>query len=556
MVGFPSVTGTDGELEFAPFLRDLLGQHPYFQAHPEHLWLGRTKTDPFERYVLYALVKGSGSQTVILTGHYDVVSVANYGPLAELAFDPEKLLPALIRELRESGRGEVDMLALSDLESGNFLPGRAALDMKSGLAAGLAVLERFAEDPAREGNLLFVAVPDEEEASHGMRTAAADLLGVAARWGLEFKAAINLDASVDSGSGEEGQAVFTGSVGKLLPSVLLLGRPTHAGAPFDGVNANLLAAELTRLMEVNPDLGDPGDDPAHQQRAEPHQQRAEPHQQRAELAPPPISLYQSDLRAHYDVTTPASAWCAFNLLTHCRSPKEVLGMMVGTVEQAIAKALELMQERARVYAERSGFPARVPAYQPKVLTFAGLKRLAFQKPGVRARYDELSQHLAQDSSLDLVTLSRKLIEFLVHQAALEGPAAVVGFASLYYPKAELGDGVGARALLETVQEALTEVSQETGCEVSLRRFFPGISDISFLAGRDDIEALQRLTDNTPAWGVRLEFDYSLASRLNLPTLNIGPWGRDYHQRTERVHMPYSFGVLPELLWRVVRKAMS
>jgi arginine utilization protein RocB len=34
-------------------------------------------------------------------------------------------------------------------------------------------------------------------------------------------------------------------------------------------------------------------------------------------------------------------------------------------------------------------------------------------------------------------------------------------------------------------------------------------------------------------------------------VNIGPWGRDYHRRTERVYMPYSFEVLPELIWRVV-----
>lgn len=534
MVGFPSITGTAGERDFAPFLRGLLGQHPYFQAHPDHLWLERTKHDPLERYVLYALVTGKGSQTVILTGHYDVVSVNNYGPLSKLAFDPEKLLLKLIDELRENGRGEADALALADLESGDFLPGRAALDMKSGLAAGLAVLERFAEDQNRTGNLLFIAVPDEEEASHGMRTAAADLPEIAARRGLELRAAINLDASVDSGGGAAGQAVFTGSVGKLLPSVFFLGRPTHAGAPFGGVNANLLAAELTRLIEVNPDLGDSDDNPA----------------------PPPISLYQSDLRTHYDVTTPASAWCAFNLLTHRRNPGEVLQSMMEAVGTAMGNALELLRVRAERYAERAGNPARIPDYQPKVLSFAQLKALAFEKPGVQARYEALSEEIAGDSTLDLVTLSRKLTEFLAHESGLEGPAAAVGFASLYYPKAELDDNDEAKKVLSAVQEAMSEVGRESGCAITLRPFFPGISDMSFLAGRDSPESWRTLTDNTPFWGGRLEFDYNLTPRLNLPTLNIGPWGRDYHQRTERLFMPYSFSVLPELLWRVVGKVMS
>jgi arginine utilization protein RocB len=36
----------------------------------------------------------------------------------------------------------------------------------------------------------------------------------------------------------------------------------------------------------------------------------------------------------------------------------------------------------------------------------------------------------------------------------------------------------------------------------------------------------------------------------VPVINVGPWGRDYHQRLERIYMPYSFGVMPELVWRI------
>ena len=54
---------------------------------------------------------------------------------------------------------------------------------------------------------------------------------------------------------------------------------------------------------------------------------------------------------------------------------------------------------------------------------------------------------------------------------------------------------------------------------------------------------------TPGWATRWWMpDPSQA--LQLPSVNIGPCGRDYHQRTERVYMPYSFGILPELVWRI------
>jgi arginine utilization protein RocB len=165
--------------------------------------------------VVTALVKGKGSQTLILTGHYDVVGVGNYGSLAEWANEPDALLPRLIARLREedsqgTGLSPADRLALEDLQNGHFLPGRGLLDMKSGLAAGLAVLERFSQiaDAERKGNLLFIAVPDEEIASNGIRTAGEMLPALATTWGLLYEGAINLDASDDSGDGSQGQVVY------------------------------------------------------------------------------------------------------------------------------------------------------------------------------------------------------------------------------------------------------------------------------------------------------------------------------------------------------------
>jgi arginine utilization protein RocB len=87
--------------------------------------------------------------------------------------------------------------------------------------------------------------------------------------------------------------------------------------------------------------------------------------------------------------------------------------------------------------------------------------------------------------------------------------------------------------------------------IGLRPFFSGISDMSFVSSQDDADSIAVVMDNTPTWGTRLKFDYSIAAGLDLPIVNIGPWGHDYHQKTERVHMPYSFEVVPELVWRVV-----
>jgi arginine utilization protein RocB len=43
--------------------------------------------------------------------------------------------------------------------------------------------------------------------------------------------------------------------------------------------------------------------------------------------------------------------------------------------------------------------------------------------------------------------------------------------------------------------------------------------------------------------------------LNCPVINIGPFGRDAHGLYERVHMPYSFAIVPELIFQTISKCL-
>ena len=105
----------------------------------------------------------------------------------------------------------------------SFLPGRGLLDMKSGIAAGIAVVEAFAADPARRGNLLFAATPDEEDDPSACgRRPSSSCFSPGARPRVPL--AINLDAICDDGDGSSGRVVAFGCIGKLLLSALVVGR--------------------------------------------------------------------------------------------------------------------------------------------------------------------------------------------------------------------------------------------------------------------------------------------------------------------------------------------
>lgn len=527
LVRVPSVTRTPGERDFIQHHQAMLKPLPYFQAHPEHLRVLPTANDPCGRSALFALVRGTGRKTVLLTGHYDVVSIEDYGDLSPYAFEPQQLLPRLTARLRQGPVTPANRRALEDLESGAFMPGRATLDMKSGLAAGIALLERFSQLPQPEGNLLYLAVPDEEHSSAGMRSAKLQLAQLLAEWDLEVRAAINLDAVTDDGDGALGRTIALGTVGKLLPTVMLVGRPVHASRPFSGVNANLLAAEVIRAIELNPDVADTG-------------------ALAGEVAPPPVCLRQGDYVAHYDVTTPHLAWCAFNYLTHTLSPQAVFQRVRAAVQSSLESALALLRERA----ERCG-AGDLPDWTPSVLSVAELVDLTSHTAG----QDQVQAVLDRFRDLEPLECARSVTAELIRLSHLAGPAAVVGFGSVYYPKTQLSDHPDGPRLEQILREEAARIGAETGRSYGLRPLFPGISDISFLAGSDEPGDLELVEQNTPGFRAQ-PANYPAMQRLSFPSVNIGPWGRDYHQMLERVHMQDSFELLPELLWRIIGRCLK
>ena len=132
MVAIPSINKEPGgESAVARYIQDFYMSLPYFQAHPEQVKCFQTKNDFVVRHSTLAYVKGTkgnSNRTVILIGHIDTVGVDDFGTIREYAFRCEEL-PAKLRETFVLPQEVID-----DIESGEYLFGRGALDMKSGVA--------------------------------------------------------------------------------------------------------------------------------------------------------------------------------------------------------------------------------------------------------------------------------------------------------------------------------------------------------------------------------------------------------------------------------------
>ncbi len=541
----PSVTGTPDEASFGPWLAATLATLGRFGPSPEVWTFPVAEGDG--RHCVAMLVRGAGTAagegadagadggagagagagTVILTGHYDTVTTADYGDLEPLATAPEALAAALIERLRDAEPGTPEALARDDLASGRFLPGRGLLDMKAGLAAGLAAMSAFAADPEATGSLLFVAVPDEENASAGARAAGAALADIARARGLAVRAAINLDAISDTGDGTAGQVVALGTVGKVLPTAFVVGAPVHSGFALRGLGAAVLAGAVAQALEWAPGLTD---------------------ESAADEPGTPVTLLSlKDGKAGYDVTIPGTAFAYWNVLNHRRDPGDVLDLVEPLVREAVADCVARLRERAARSGQQAGMIAGdlvVPVLRWGWL----LARVREARPGIDAELEADAARLGA-AGASLPDICGALTATLWRRSGLGGPAVVLGLGSMPY----LATVVADPGLRRVVAGFVADARARHGAQIRAVSYFAGISDMSFW-GEADARVFARLKADTPAWDSCVGLDES--SLAQVPTVNLGPWGRDYHTPLERIEADYGFRVLPGLLLDLATRLLA
>ena len=83
-------------------------------------------------------------------------------------------------------------------------------------------------------------------------------------------------------------------------------------------------------------------------------------------------------------------------------------------------------------------------------------------------------------------------------------------------------------------------------------YFNGISDLSYAALQASIEDMETFNANLPGDNELYDIPFRDIAKFNAPVLNIGPIGKDAHKRSERLHLPFAFSELPDLLRHIIR----
>nr|WP_106783117.1 M20/M25/M40 family metallo-hydrolase [Lysinibacillus timonensis] len=512
VVSWDSRTYTDGERQFPFKLQRKLLENDYFQQNPDYLSLHEAD---YGRNLVMALYKHpTATETVVLISHFDTVQTEEYGDLEDLAFDPERLTVEL-----HNRKNDLKDEARIDLESGNYLFGRGTMDMKMGLVLHISMIEKaISEDwPI---NIVLLTVPDEEVNSSGMRAAVKVLVQLRDQFNLSYKLFLNGEPSFTQKPGDENYYIYSGTIGKIMPAALFYGKETHVGEPLRGMTANYIASFMTQLMEWNALFTECD---------------------RGESTPLPVNLQQKDLKLQYSTQTPYRAVALYNVFLMKHTALDIMDRF----EQVATEAAKRCNE---VYKDICTQAQTHPIGEVRVIRYQDLLAYAEKKLG-KEQVSNLLQDVLSNDNWDEREKSLRAADYLMTRCNELAPAIVLLFAPPYYPAVNSSDHP---LIQESVELVKNVASKEFGVEVKQIHYFNGLSDLSYVNYLDDSDGWTTFEQNTPTWGSVYNIPFEEMAELQAPVLNVGPFGKDAHQSSERVHIKSAFVQTPLIIEKLIK----
>lgn len=533
LVAQKSIVETEDEVIMSDKVYEIMSNFDYFKNHPENLYCLPVKNDRWGRKIVVAILngeKGNSKKTVVCIGHTDTVGISDYGILAEYATKPYELAEKL-KEVSLTDEVREDMM------SGKYLFGRGLFDMKSGDANIMAIMEELSKEVEElEGNIIFCAVCDEEANSQGMLTFVPELVRLREKFGYEYQAVLDPDYIAPRYPQDPNIYQYIGTVGKLMPTFYIVGKETHVGESFSGLDPNQIAAELTRRINLNTEFSDV---------------------EEGEVTLPPITLKQRDLKTEYSCQIAGTSVLMFNYATHTSTPDMVLDKMMKAGQECFEQVLLTLNERYAQFCRMSGREVISLPWKARTMSFSQLMDAVRAEIGdvldekVAAFVDEI----VKDERYDSREQTMKVVEFVRSLWSDKNPVIIVYLTPPYYPHIYVeGTRKEEKALLDAVNYAVTT----TKCDYSLlqKKFLPCISDLSYAAAPKEKKAVDALKENMPGYGKIYDLPFEDMQALNLPVADIGSYGKDAHQFTERVETVYTYEVLPQILYKVIMQLLK
>lgn len=531
LVAIPSVSGTVHEAEGAYGIRDLLYEIPYFQSHRENVELVPIEGDALGRSLITAYLEccPESKKVVILTGHYDVVDVEEFGHLQKEAYDIEEIT----RRINEM---PLDDDAKKDFESGEWYFGRGTADMKIGHAICVELLRHYSEEGGINGNILYVGVCGEETNSEGMLRAVPFFNDFRAKRGVEYEALLLAECyMVENQAAGNTRYIHYGAEGKVMPMFFCVGAATHSEEPFMGMDPLMMSSEIYRRIQLNPEFCESAN---------------------GQVGQAPVCLKSQDLKSTYSCSTPLYAASYYNLVTLNLDPQKLMDRLTNIARESFSAVIEFAMRRADEYENKFGVRPLVYKAEPIVKTFAEV--YAEAKSASEDDFDKIIENLIKDETkpgVEMQDIAIKIVKKVYESSPEKRPMIIVSIIPPYYPD-NFGDKREPQAarMFECVDDVIKYAEAEFGEKLEVKDYYC-ISDLSYTMLNEGAN-FDELFENVVGANQMYTLPTEDMKKFSVPAIVLGGYGKDLHKHTERLHKHYNFNVLPNLYVRFIDKMLG
>lgn len=512
LVKHDSITHSEGERTFPYFLKEQYLKLDYFKNNNEQVILQPTGDG---RHAVLAYYKAPKTKkTLICISHFDTVGIDDFSEYKSEAFDMDNITDIF----REDDK-YLSSNAKEDLSSDNYLFGRGSMDMKPGLMIHMSLIEKAIQE-SWDINIIVVSVPDEEVESLGMHKAVERINQIRKEDNLEIALHLNSEPTFSQAENDANHYVYSGTIGKIMPSALCYGKETHVGQPLNGISSNYIQSFINSKMEYSNLFKE---------------------HYKNEVTPLPVSLMSRDIKDHYDVQTPFRTVALYNVFLFNRNAEDVFTIFNDVVKDAVSICEKTFQDKLK----SEGFNKNISI---NVLSYKELKDLAIKEFGeahIKYVIKEVIEQIHDERAQSIEITDR-----FMHMLKGLGPSVITFFAPPYYPAAHSSED----PFIDEIVETVSDLSLSKFNRVSKRQyFFNGISDLSYAKYRLDDLGFQSYISQTPVFNESYFIPFNDIKEISAPVINIGPIGKDAHQVTERINMKSAFEEIPTIIEQVIKK---
>ena len=305
-----------------------------------------------------------------------------------------------------------------------------------------------------------------------------------------------------------------------MPSALFYGRETHAGEPLSGINAHYMASFMTRRMEYIPDFTE------------------EVYKERTPL---PVCLKTYDLKQDYSTQTSNHAAALYNVFLMKSNASDIMK----TFRNIANESMMACQAQYEDICSREKVD---PVGKIRVIEYSELMEYAIDKIGLEA-VNEVKHSIIGNTNLDEREMSIHICDELIALCQELAPAVVLFFAPPYYPAINSSEHPLVQEKIAETQKILKDHFQTEAKQV---HYFNGISDLSYVNYDKDDFGWKSFKNNLPVWEGVYSIPFEEMQQLEAPVLNIGPFGKDAHKLTERLHKGSAFEQTPFVLRKLIK----